>query len=262
VDAVTAILLDRSHQADTISRMVVLSFAAHAAIIAAIAIGSLNWRTPPDASRVMTISLAGAPGPVQGHNPESAKPVQQKVPPTTKPQPEAPPSLQKPEMVEPLKTTKATPKPKPPPPVKQDEKPTEQLHGRTPTQGAEVTPGTARFETHSTAQTGFGLATGGGGTGGAETDYKDFCCPEYLQAMTRLIYGNWQQHQGQDGSNKLEFTVMRDGTITDVTVEQGANAYLNLASERALKTTQKLPPLPAAFTGDHLTVHLGFQYKR
>jgi hypothetical protein len=27
-------------------------------------------------------------------------------------------------------------------------------------------------------------------------------------------------------------------------------------------TTRQLPPLPAQFTGDHLTVHLVFQYRR
>ena len=55
---------------------------------------------------------------------------------------------------------------------------------------------------------------------------------------------------------------MRDGTIADVTVEQGANQFLNMASQRALALTKQLPPLPAAFTGNQLTVHLAFQYRR
>jgi len=77
-----------------------------------------------------------------------------------------------------------------------------------------------------------------------------------------LIYGNWRAQQGVEGSNVVRFVVRRDGSITDVTIEQGANQFLNLASQRALAITKQLPPLPAAFNGDHLTVHLAFQYRR
>ena len=96
----------------------------------------------------------------------------------------------------------------------------------------------------------------------AYTDFGDFCCPEYLTTMTRLIYGNWQAKQGVEGSNVVRFVVKRDGTIADVTVEQGSNQFLNMASQRALALTKQLPPLPAAFTGNQLTVHLAFQYRR
>lgn len=260
MDAVTQILLDRSRDAEAIGRTVVLSLAAHVLLIAAIVYLPGRFASPPEKTRVMTISFAGAPGALQGHNPEAAKPVQQVAPPNAKPQPETPPALAKPEMVEPIK--KARPEPKTPA-KPEPQKPTEQLHGRTPTQGAEITKGNSRTETKSTAQTeNGGLATGGNGTPGAYTDFADFCCPEYLQTMQRIIYGNWQQHMGVDGSTTVKFTIRRDGTLTEVAVEQSTNQYLNLASVRALQVTARLPPLPAAFTGDHLTVHLVFNYKR
>ena len=60
----------------------------------------------------------------------------------------------------------------------------------------------------------------------------------------------------------MKFTIQRDGTITDISVEQSAGPFLDLASQRALEQTQQLPPLPAAFTPPRLTVHLEFQYKR
>jgi outer membrane biosynthesis protein TonB len=60
----------------------------------------------------------------------------------------------------------------------------------------------------------------------------------------------------------MTFTIRRDGSISSAVVEQGANQFLNLASQRALAMTKQLPPLPAAFPPDHLTVHLVFQYKR
>jgi len=260
MDAVTEVLLDRARAADTVSRMVVLSLILHGLAITAVTVLPRQWASPaPDNRRVMVISLAGAPGPIQGRNPISAKPVQEAVPETAKPKNEAPPALSKPEMIEPVKSARPEPKAARAEPKKEEP----QLHGRTPTKGVEVKQGSARVETHSTAQTQFGgLATGGGGVPGAYTDYADFCCPEYLQQMTRMIYGNWQQRQGQDGSNIVKFTIRRDGTITDVQVEQGANQFLNLASQRALAVTRQLPPLPAAFTGDHLNVHLVFQYKR
>jgi outer membrane biosynthesis protein TonB len=61
----------------------------------------------------------------------------------------------------------------------------------------------------------------------------------------------------------LKFTNRRDGTITDVSDEQSSvSQLLDMASQRAVITTRQLPPLPAQFTGDHLTVHLAFQYRR
>jgi len=80
--------------------------------------------------------------------------------------------------------------------------------------------------------------------------------------LQRLIYGNWNQKQGQVGTNKVKFTIQRDGTISDVAVEQSAGPFLDLASRRAVEQTQRLPPLPPAFTLPRLTVHLWFEYKR
>lgn len=262
MDAVTEVLIDRSQQADRLSQMVVVSLAAHAMLIAAVAVSPRFWPSQADVdpSRVMTISLAGGEGPIQGRNPQSAKPIQQEVADPSKAKTDAPPALTKPEMVEPIKTakpeSKAITRPEP-------KKETPQLHGRTPTQGAQERTGTARVETGQTAAIPFGgLATGGGPVGGAYTDYADFCCPEYLSTMTRMIYGNWQQKQGQVGVNQMKFTIQRDGTITDIAVEQSANPFLDLASRRALEQTQRLPPLPAPFTPPRLTVHLKFEYKR
>jgi len=258
VDAVTEVLLDRSRAADKLTRMVIVSLAAHAAVVSALAFAPAWQHTAPDNSRVMTISLAGAEGPIQGRNPMAGRQVQQAVPDTAKSRNITPPAPPKPEMVEPIKAAKPAPKAVTKPEPKKDEP----LRGRTPSQGAEVKPGDARADTKGAAIPFGGLATGGGGVPGAYTDYADFCCPEYLQTMTRLIYGNWQQKQGVEGANVLRFVVKRDGTITDVVVEQGANQFLNLASQRALAQTRQLPPLPAAFTPSQLTVHLAFQYRR
>jgi TonB family protein len=260
MDAVTQILIDRSHETSRLGRLVLLSLGLHIALLTAIALVPSSWGRQNDDTAVMTIQLGGAPGPIQGRNQISAKPVQEAAPPAAKPQPQSPPALAKPEMVEPLKTARPQPKA---PARTAPEKTEAQLHGRTPTRGEEDKEGSARVDTGG-AQTPFGgLATGGGGGGAAYTDIKNFCCPEYLLTMSRLIQANWRSNQGQDGSNQVRFTINRDGTIRDVSVEQSnVSQLLDLASQRAVIATRQLPPLPAQFTGDQLTVHLVFQYRR
>jgi outer membrane biosynthesis protein TonB len=258
MDAVTEVLIDRSHDADIFVRLVIVSLVAHATLISAFMLAG-RFAPPAPHEPVMVISLAGAPGPVQGHNPTSAKPVQQTVPDAVKPKTDAPPALAKPEMIEPVKVAKVQPKAE----AKPDKlEPQQQLHSRTPTTGPEVKKGTARIETGG-AETKFGgLATGGAGAPGAYTDYADFCCPEYLNTIRQLVYDNWQPHQGQQVSNEITITIQRDGSITDVRITKGASPMLDLASQRAVAVTRRLPALPAAFTRNQLTIHLGFDYQR
>lgn len=261
MDAVTEILVERTQQADKVTRMVILSLVAHGLLITAVAFAPRPWgSTAVDNSHVMTISLGGAPGPSQGRNPISNKPVQEVAPANVKPRNDAPPALAKPDMIEPVKTakpeSKAAAKPEP-------KKEVPQLHSSKPTQGTEVKAGSAKVETHGSAIPFGGLATAaGGGAGQAYTEYKDFCCPEYLSAVTQLIQKNWNSKQGQDGSAVVKFSIRRDGSIVDVIVEQGSNQILNLASQRAIMVTQRAPALPAAFTPEQLTLHLVFQYQR
>ena len=260
MDAVTEILIDRSRDAEKLSRMVLLSLMAHAALLALLIFLPAGWGSAvKDDKAVMMISLAGAPGPRQGINPISAKPVQQAVPDTTKAKNEPPPALTKPEMVEPIKTAKPQPKAVVKPEPRKQEP---QLHGRTPTTGPQVKQGTARIETGGQQRPFGGLATGGGGAGMAYTELGDFCCPEYLTTMVQLVQRNWQQNQGVDGTVQVRFRIRRDGLIEDIQVEQQSTPFLNLAAQRAVVATKQLPPLPAAFTGDRLTVHLVFQFKR
>jgi outer membrane biosynthesis protein TonB len=259
MDAVTEILLERSQQADRVSRMVVLSLVAHGVLITAIAFAPTSSRSAAENLPVMTISLGGAPGPDQGRTPIAAKEVQEVAPANAKPINDSPPAIAKPEMVVPVKTAKPEPKTAAKPEPKQE---TPQLHGRKPTQGTEVKPGDAKVETHGAAIPFGGLATGGGGAGAAYTDYANFCCPEYLRTVTELIRKNWNMRQGQDGSSVIKFTIRRDGTIADIVAEEGNNQLVNLASQRAVLITQRVPPLPGAFTPPQLTLHLVFQYQR
>jgi TonB family protein len=260
MDAVTEVLIDRSREADALTRTVVLSLAAHAAVVALVILLPAGWGAAVHDDRaIMTISLGGAPGPRQGLNPISAKPVQQAAPDAPKPNTQAPPALSKPEMIEPVRTARPQPRATARTEPRKEEP---QLHGRTPTTGPEQKQGAARIDTKGQTTPFGGLATGGGGAGAAYTDFANFCCPEYLTTMVQLVQRNWQQNQGVDGTVVVKFTIRRDGLLDDVEVEQQSTPFLNLAAQRAVIATKQLPPLPAAFTGDHLTVHLVFQFKR
>ena len=80
--------------------------------------------------------------------------------------------------------------------------------------------------------------------------------------MIDLIRGNWNQRQRVPGEVKMKFTVQRDGLITDVERET-TSGYLALdhSAQRALRLTDRLPPLPFGFSDNDLTVHLNFQYQ-
>jgi TonB family protein len=65
-----------------------------------------------------------------------------------------------------------------------------------------------------------------------------------------------------DGIVGVKFTIQRDGMLTNIEVEKPGAAILNLAAQRAIVSTRQLPPLPAAFTGDRLTVHLNMTFIR
>jgi TonB family protein len=128
--------------------------------------------------------------------------------------------------------------------------------------GFETQVGTARVDTGAKGQ-GFGLSTSGGGGGGSRLDTQDFCCPEYVVDMLKRIRGNWSQQQQATGVVMTQFTIARDGQLTNIQVEMSSgNPLLDIASQRALMTTKSIAPLPAAFPDSQLTVHLEFRYER
>jgi TonB family protein len=208
---------------------------------------------------VMTITLGGGNGPANGGmTAMGGRPVQAQAPPEVK-RPEAvrPPAAKAPEMTMPTPKAQAakaaTTVTKAPP---------DQARGRTPTRGAEIQAGSALAETGTRGQ-GFGLSTGGGPGAGSRLDVADFCCPDYLVLMTERIKAAWNQNQGVSGNTLVEFTIQRDGRMTDVSVEKPSGyPALDLSAQRAILVTRQIPPLPGAFPNPTLTVHLNFAYQQ
>ena len=222
--------------------MIFWSLAAHLGALILLLFGPFDWGIAADETprTVMTISLAGAPGPrAGGMTPTGGRAIPEPTPAPPRP---APPPPKPREDVVPNRPVR-----RPPPPKPASEEPPQ--------------TGVTRTETGARGQ-GFGLATGGAGGSGVQLDVTNFCCPEYIEQMLTLIQRNWQLNQGVQGSTLMKFTINRSGSIQGVMVERPSGFLaLDLAAERALLTT-RLPELPVQFSNPTLTVHVTFNYQR
>lgn len=89
----------------------------------------------------------------------------------------------------------------------------------------------------------------------------------YLLQVLQTIRMNWRAvypesaRMGARGRVVLQFAVAPDGTITKVvfTSESGSQA-LDRASVAAISMSNRLPPLPAGYTGERVVLQLNFLY--
>jgi TonB family protein len=257
MDAVSAVLVQRARDTERMAPLVGWSALAHLAVTLVVAIVPASWlgSVSRESEVVMQVSLGGAVGPRDGGLATlGGRPVQEAQPIETKRaiEPVRPPAAKAPEMIEP---TKNAPK-RPTATAKVEAK---DPRSRTPTKGEKVEQGSAVAQTAGRGQ-GFGLSAGGGGTGGY-LDVANFCCPDYLATMIDLINRNWSSKQGARGTTLLKFDIERDGRITNVAVERSSGVQaLDYFSQRSLALTRQLPPLPVAYTGERLTLHLYMDY--
>ena len=257
-DAVTDVLVERMRDPRGLRPMVAASAAIHLGLIVFLLLMPEEWRrSSVEPTTVMTISLGGAPGPRNGGmTPMGGQPVQQvQEQPPARPEAIRSPAARTPEMTMPAEKSRPQPKESP------KRGAAAEARGRKPTTGPELQEGSAVAQTGGRGQ-GFGLTSGGGGTG-AYLDVGDFCCPEYLTTMLQLIERNWSAKQTIAGETLMLFRIERNGTITNVQVERSSGySALDFTAQRALVLTRQLPPLPAEFPNPNLTVHLRFQYQR
>lgn len=256
MDAVSRVIAGRAHVEEGLGSMLGASALAHLVLLVAVALMPPGWLAAPARPEelVMTISLGGPVGPRDGGmTPMGGRPVQEVVEATPRREAVRPPAPVAPQMVEPL------PRPAPKrPAVAQAPR---EARGTTPARGEQVQRGSAVADTGGRGQ-GFGLTTGGGGTG-ATLDVGSFCCPDYLVTMQQLIQRNWNARQQVTGTTVITFVIQRDGTLTDIRLRQSSGfAALDFAAQRALALTQRLPPLPGEYPEPTLTVHLSFNYER
>ena len=258
---VTDILRDRLQEPAGLQKMVSVSLLLHGVVIAGLLLAprGLFIKEAEAPRAIMTITLSGGgDGPSSGGLTSiGGRPVQVQTPEETKRDPARPPAAKAPEMTLPV------PRAKPLKAAAPSVKAPDDARGRTPTRGAEERPGTAVVETGARGM-GFGLSTGGGpGTGSSLEITGDFCCPDYVSLMIETIRRSWNQQAEVAGSVMIKFTIERDGTITEDSVEKTSGQYqLDTFARTAVQITRKLPPLPAQYTNPKLIVHLNFQYQR
>ena len=258
---VTDILRGRMQEPGGLQKMVSASLLLHGVLIVGLLLAPRGFLMKgADAPRaVMTITLSsGGNGPANGGlTAIGGRPIQVQTPEDTKRDPARPPAVKAPAMTVPL------PNAKPVKPSAAPVKAPDDARGRTPTRGAEARPGTAVVET-GTRGMGFGLSPGGGpGTGSSLEGTGDFCCPDYIYLMIESIRRSWNQQAAVAASVMIKFTIDREGTITEDSVEKTSGQYeLDQSARTAVRITRKLPPLPAQYTNPTLIVHLNFEYKR
>ena len=255
MDAVSEVLAGRAHTQDGMQGMLGASLLAHVVLIALAFFAPVGpaHEEPPV---VMTISLGGPVGPdVGGMTQMGGRPVQAVAETKRSIEPVRPPAAKAPEMIEPKKAA----------PKKAESKVTTEAKtpsSRTPTKGDEVRKGSAASAAQSARGQGFGLSSGGGGTGSV-LHTANFCCPEYVALMLENIRRNWDNNQQAAGVTVVKYTIERDGRLTNIQLERSSGYQaLDYFAMRALQVTRQIQPLPAAFTEPALTVSLTFEYSR
>jgi TonB family protein len=252
------LLLLRANDPRGLSRMITWSVAVHVTAVVLLMLAPwLGWIKSRPPQRVMVINLGGAPGARTGPTTIGGRPVDDVAPEPKRPRP-IEPAATKPDVMK-VPEKAAPPKKAPPPPPKaQPKAPAPVTHP--PTTGRQITPGNSRAETGVTG-IGTGLQIGGGGLGGVSS-LTDFCCMAYLNDITSRIREKWDPRQPTRGSVVVQFTIQRNGEVTDISIVQHGEFLLDQASLRPFINLQKrLPPLPPEYTPPSITLRLTFDYQ-
>jgi len=112
-----------------------------------------------------------------------------------------------------------------------------------------------------TTQAGLSFNGVGGGDFGSRFSW-------YVEAVQRRISGNWLQSTVDPSVAYaprviITFTILRDGTITNVQITQSSNNYsVDNSGLRAIQSSSPLDRLPGAYSGSSVNVQFYFDYHR
>jgi len=251
IDAVSTSIAERGALDRGFSRGVVLSVAAHLALVG-VAVGATLLRPRRPVLQVMDgilIALPPGGGGPSGPPPAPAQPVPQQPPPAA--QPEPPPKIVKPPKAEPRRGL-------PEPDAKRSNKKPEKTlpphtGGLTPDRGRPQAPSTGTY-------TGLDLVgPAGPGVPGGTDPMGDW----YLAGVQRKIWTIWtQQIRGDfNQSVTVTFTILADGSLDpDVRVIQSSGAsLLDNAAKRAVYSAAPFAPLPKDYGTNPFTIQATFK---
>ncbi len=173
-----------------------------------------------------------------------AEPVPQPARPVVQPEPEP-----EPEPVPEPEPERPRPKPKPKP---KREKPKPRPKR---VESAEITPPDTAAAPEPTEPA---------RTGEMAFDTEEFPYAYYVGRMRRKIAARWRAPDGTpDGAAcRVYFRVHRDGSVSDVSVEESSGVFLfDQSAQRAVITAAPFPPLPRDFPDAWLGVHFTFAFR-
>ena len=112
---------------------------------------------------------------------------------------------------------------------------------------------------------GSGLGGGGGGGGLGDLDSISLELAWYQANLANILRSNWTTSVASPATKGqvviVNFTILKDGTITDVEIVQGTgNFALDQAVIRAVLRSSPLPPLPWEIKKDRLLAQYEFVY--
>jgi protein TonB len=90
----------------------------------------------------------------------------------------------------------------------------------------------------------------------------------YVEAVQRRISSNWLQSTVDPNLSAapravVVFTILRDGTVTNIQVTQRSNnSSVDTSAVRAVKDSSPLMPLPAGYAGSNVNVEFWFDFRR
>ncbi len=90
----------------------------------------------------------------------------------------------------------------------------------------------------------------------------------YVEAVQRRISGNWLQSTVDPSVAyaprvEVTFTILRDGTITNLQILHSSNNYsVDNSAVRAVKASSPLDRLPPQYSGSEVNVDFFFDYHR
>lgn len=218
--------------------------------LAGLAIYTALHSPPPRPATMVNIQFANVPAPA-APRPAQATPAAQAP---------AAPKIEEP------KPVIAEPKPEPPKetPPQKPQKNTVPLSpfGQSTRKGSEQAPPPAPPPAAPAAATSTAPEVPVGGSGVTGIEGGDFPHTLYLQGMQRKIGGNWYRPASvaPGTTTVVYFRIQRDGTITGVEVmTRSGNATFDRAARSAVVSSSPLNPLPFAYQGTYLGVHLTFR---
>jgi periplasmic protein TonB len=217
---------------------VALSVLLHGGLAALVVYTALH-APPPAPARMVNIQFAKLPAmtkPVAAPKPAAAKP----APPPTPKIAEPKPVVETPPPQKPVKNTVPL-----------------SPFGQSTKKGSEA-PAADPVPAPATA-TAPEVPVGGSGVTGLEGG--DFPYSLYLDGMQRKIGSNWFRPNVPPGTAVvIYYRIQRDGKITDAEVQtRSGNSTFDRAALSAVRSASPLNPLPYAYSGSYLGVHLTFR---